>query len=295
MKWTREQIIRQILRRETAGRPLSTGGEDGVEHTLYQAGSRIFGSWRNAVKAAGIHPDRALAHDRWPPSRILAMIRTLARRRRAIRKAELKHRYDCLVAAARRTFGSWPKAIIAAGVDPAKLLHAVPWTRERIIETVLTRALKNEPLASGRVHPKSLVEAANRIFGNWSQALSAAGLDPQRYIGKWNGDRLGSENLPDSDSGQTTGSASNTETTNTGSVGLNRRRWTPEEVVQGILARLREQKPMNAVAVRSHDSSLYQAARRRFGCWRNAIAAAGLNPVQFRVHGGGTSGRQANA
>lgn len=294
MKWTREQIIRQILRRESAGRPLSTGGVDGVEHTLYQAGSRIFGSWRNAVKAAGIHPDRALAHDRWPPSRILAMIRTLARRRRAIRKAELRHRYDCLVAAARRTFGSWPKAIIAAGVDPAKFLHAVPWTRERIIETVLTRALKNEPLASGRVHPKSLVEAANRIFGNWSQALAAAGLDPQRYVGKWNGDYPGSGNLPDSDSGQTTGSASTTDTTNTGSVGPNRRRWTSEEVIRGILARLREEKPMNAIAVRSHDSSLYRAARRRFGCWRNALAAAGLNPVEFRVHGGGTTGRQAN-
>lgn len=293
MKWTREQIIRQILRRESAGRPLSTGGEDGVEHTLYQAGSRIFGSWRNAVRAAGIHPDRALAQDRWPPSRILAMIRTLARRRRAIRKAELRHRYDCLVSAARRTFGSWPKAILAAGVDPAKLLHAVPWTRERIIETVLTRALNNDPLASGRVHPKSLVEAANRIFGNWNQALAAAGLDPRRYVGKWNGDRPGSGNLPNSDSGQTSSSASTTDTTNTGSTGPNRRRWTSEDVVRGILARLREEKPMNAVAVRSHDSLLYRAARRHFGCWRNAISAAGLNPMEFRVHGGRTSGRQA--
>jgi hypothetical protein len=68
VKWTREQIIRQILRREAAGLPLTPGGENGVESTLYQAGSRIFGSWRNAVTSAGIAPDRAQAHDRWPPS-----------------------------------------------------------------------------------------------------------------------------------------------------------------------------------------------------------------------------------
>jgi len=277
MKWTREQIIRQILRRESAGLPLNTGGENGVEHTLYQAGSRIFGSWRNAVKAAGIHPDRALAHERWPPSRILAMIRTLARRRRAIRKAELRHRYDCLVAAARRTFGSWPKAIIAAGVDPAKFLHVVPWTRERIIETVLIRALKNEPLASGRVHPKSLVEAANRIFGNWDQALAAAGLDPKCYVGNWNGDDSTLGILRESPfAGGMSNSPMAAVPRNT-SASPNRRRWTKEDVIQGIVARLQEQRPMNAVSVRDHNDALYRAARRRFGCWRNALAAAGLN------------------
>ncbi|MGB2985970.1 MAG: hypothetical protein WBE26_08810 [Phycisphaerae bacterium] len=52
-KWTREKIIREILRREAAGLPLSLGGSKrGVESNLYQAGSRVFGSWGNAVKAA---------------------------------------------------------------------------------------------------------------------------------------------------------------------------------------------------------------------------------------------------
>ena len=62
-KWTRERIIRDILRREAAGLPLNLGGKQAVESALYQAGSRVFGSWRNAVMAAGISPERAKTKD----------------------------------------------------------------------------------------------------------------------------------------------------------------------------------------------------------------------------------------
>ena len=45
-----------ILRPESAGLPLTPGGHGGVGSPLYQAASRIFGSWRNAVVAAGTPP-----------------------------------------------------------------------------------------------------------------------------------------------------------------------------------------------------------------------------------------------
>jgi len=38
------------------GLPL-TPGRSSIEQAIYQAGSRIFGSWRNAVIAAGVAPD----------------------------------------------------------------------------------------------------------------------------------------------------------------------------------------------------------------------------------------------
>src|SRR5688572_16646527 len=115
-KWTREEIVREILRRDSAGLPLTLGGGRGVGSMLYQAGSRIFGSWSNAVMAAGLAPTRAKPKERWPPARILAAIRSLARRQRPLRRAELDRRYAQLTPAARRCFGSWTKAVIAAGV-----------------------------------------------------------------------------------------------------------------------------------------------------------------------------------
>ena len=115
-KWSRERIIREILRREASGLSLDLGVADPVHSTLYQAATRMFGSWRNAVMAAGISPDKARVHDPWPPGRILASIKSLARRKRPLRPAELKNRYHPLIEAARRHFGSWSKAVVAAGV-----------------------------------------------------------------------------------------------------------------------------------------------------------------------------------
>jgi hypothetical protein len=181
-KWTREKIIREILRRESADLPLDVGGADPVECSLYQAASRVFGSWRNAVMATGISPDRARVHETWPPSRIRAGIRALARRKRPLRPNELKRRYHALATAARRCFGSWPKAIVAAGVDPAKLNRVAPWTKERVIKAILKRALVGKPLNSYAVEPKSLVAAGARAFGSWGSALAAAGFDPKAHV-----------------------------------------------------------------------------------------------------------------
>ena len=164
-KWTREEIIRRILDLDAKGYPL-TVGKPGVSPALYQAGSRIFGSWRNALQAAGLSPDRGSRAERWPPAKILLVIRNLSRRRRPLRKKELEERFGSLVSAARRVFGSWSKAILASGVDPAKLRRVAPWTRERVLETVLTRALRNQPLSARLMEPRSIVEAGRRFFGS---------------------------------------------------------------------------------------------------------------------------------
>ena len=176
-KWTREEIIRRILDLDAKGYPL-TVGKPGVGQSLYQAGSRIFGSWRNALQAAGLSPDRGSRAERWPPAKILLVIRNLSQRRRPLRKKELEERFGSMVSAARRIFGSWSKAILASGVDPAKLRRVVPWTRERVLEALLTRALRNQPVSARLMEPRSIVEAGRRFFGSWSATLEAAGLDP---------------------------------------------------------------------------------------------------------------------
>src|ERR1700685_43382 len=94
-KWTRDQIIRQILECETKGVPL-TVSELGVSQSLYQAGMRIFGSWRNALQAAGVAPKRGNCREDWPPSRILAIIRNLAKRRYPLSVNEIEHRYGSM-------------------------------------------------------------------------------------------------------------------------------------------------------------------------------------------------------
>lgn len=97
--------------------------------------------------------------------------------------AGLRRRHGHLVQAARAYFGSWAGAVAAAGVDPAAFRRAVPWTRERVVEAVLRRALGDEPLAARAVRPRSLAAAGAKFFGSWDEAVAAAGLDPARYAG----------------------------------------------------------------------------------------------------------------
>ena len=55
-KWNREVVIRHILKCVAEGLPL-TIGEPGISQALYRAGTRFFGSWRNAIQAAGLRPE----------------------------------------------------------------------------------------------------------------------------------------------------------------------------------------------------------------------------------------------
>lgn len=291
VKWTREKIIREILRRETAGLPLSLGKcPQSVDARLYAAGSRIFGSWGNAVQAAGIALERARVHDHWPPSKVLSKIKALARRSQPIQPGEMKRRYGQLMQAARRCFGTWSKAVVIAGVDPNKLKGIVPWTKPRIIEAILIRALNGEPLGSQTVKPGSLSKAAIREFGSWPGALRAAGLNPQELAprahdsnikatthARGGPDVIGELRQPSR--------ASITPPDLSISTATRRqyRRWGTDEVLMAIRNRAAENKRMNAAAVADEDDSLYRVAARRYDSWSAALLAAGLNPDDCRA------------
>ena len=267
-KWTRERIIRHIVEREAKGLPLTVGG-DGIDLLMYEAARRIFGSWRNAVQAAGIAPRRVLTWERWSPAKILMMIRHLAQRKRPLTVVQMERRYGNMVSAARRHFGSWSKAVLAAGVDPTRLQRVVRWNRERVIEAILTRALRNESLVARLVAPRSLVDAAQRFFGSWAEAVTAAGLDVKVTVLP---PRRTKEPRP-----------ARALAPRTRSPRKARQTWTKEMVIAAIHARLQDHKRINAASVDCEDHELYLAARRRFDIWSNTLLAAGLDPAEYRI------------
>jgi hypothetical protein len=274
-EWTREQIIRELIRREAAALPLYAGKKSDVDPALHQSAIRVFGSWRNAITTAGIPVELAISHDRWPPAKILAGIQTIARRKTPLRPKELRERYGKLSSAARRTFGSWSRAVIAAGIDPAKLRPNPAWTRERIVEEILLRALKREPLSAGSVQPRSLNYAGVRLFGKWTVALAAAGVDLNKYDVELPVTKVTSEAL------NAVADASAFPLTPSVVEPVPRKRgqpWTNEMIINSILARLRNGSPINAKAVYREDRALLRAATRRHGTWRKALIACGLNP-----------------
>lgn len=266
-QWSRDRIIRYLVEREAKGLAMTVGRE-GVDKLLYEASRRIFGSWRNAIRCAGITPNRVLTRERWSPARILVMVRHLSRRDHPLTTDQLERRYGNLVSAARRYFGSWTKAVLAAGVEPTKLRRVVPWNQERIIEAILTRALRNESLVARLVEPRSLVEASCRIFGTWKAAVTAAGLDSKITI------------LPPRRNKRP--HPAKVHPPRAKASHGRRQPWTKELIVAAIHARLCEQKSLRASVLIREDSSLYHAARRHFAGWYEAIQATGLDPQAYR-------------
>ena len=218
--------------------------------------------WCRSAPTAGFAPDRARARHPWPPSRILTVIRSLARRRTPLTAAELRHRHGYLVAAARRSFGSWAVAVVAAGVDPQRLRPPRLWSRERLVEAILTRALQGEPLGRRSVQTRSLAEAAAREFGSWAAALRAAGLDPDRYL-----------NVPLGGGRRKVAPASGRTDRRPRRPGR-RSPLSDAEVLAAVAARVHQRRPMTAAAARVEDRRVYRAAIRRFGTWADAVLAA---------------------
>jgi hypothetical protein len=269
-KWNRELVIRHILRCVAEGLPL-TVGDPGISTALYQAGSRFFGSWKNAIQAAGLRPELGNCVEKWPPARILTLIRNLARRRHPLNARQLEHRYGNMFSAARRLFGSWSKAVLAAGVDPTRFRRVVTWTRDRVIEGILIRALRNEPLGARSTQPQSLVAAGRRFFGTWSAALEVAGVDRKKTAFR---------------TVEVTCLHVSISPTGLKPMRPQRQTWTKDAIIAAIQVRHAQQKPLSVGELKRDDNALYGAARRHFGKWRNALVAAGLSPDVNRRAGG---------
>jgi lipase chaperone LimK len=69
--------------------------------------------------AAGLAPEEFLAAtgNRWSKERILEVIHARQREGKPINYSAIRREDSALISAARRYFGNWSKALLAAGVD----------------------------------------------------------------------------------------------------------------------------------------------------------------------------------
>jgi hypothetical protein len=115
--------------------------------------------------------------------------------------SEIKRRYQAgepsctkgfgdpkLAKAAWRIFGSWSKAVEAAGLSDQIIVPKPPryWNENDVIALIRKYHLEGHSFSMMITWKKSLLDAANRFFGSWSNAVHAAGFEmPNR---KWSRD-----------------------------------------------------------------------------------------------------------
>lgn len=245
----RDEIIRRILARERNQQPLNATAVSRDDSRLYQAARRNFGSWRRALESAGQNPDAVRLNRTWTKQKVIIYLRRLATTGRTLRRTAVYRKDPGFVGITISLFGSWQKGLEAAGVNMEQYCRQPSWDQDQVVEAILTRAVKREPLGASTVTPTSLKTAAIEYFGSWAVALSAAGLDPKSYIGV----RVSKCRMQNKTTFR-----------------------TRDDVKRALLQRFELGCPLDPTSISMQDIRLFRAIGRLFGRCADALRYAGL-------------------
>ena len=134
----------------------------------------------DAIKAAGLDYDKIRRKSFWSKKKIVERILELKKAGEPLHVSAAEMKYGGLVGAATVYFGSWRKAIKAAGLDYAKIKRQKEWSKEEIVSEIKRMKREGLPLSTTipvREKYRTLHAAAIRYFGSWAAAMKAAKLE----------------------------------------------------------------------------------------------------------------------
>lgn len=242
--WDRSRIIEKLRRLHRAGRDICSRQLRVSHPRLHSAAIHHFESYRAAVKAAGIDYDRVChaPEHHWSKQAVVDELRK--RKGKPLHQAAMERVAPALVMAAYRYFGNYRRAIEAAGMDYTMVRVRAPrlWNPRRILAELRRAGKEGGGLWQGAIKRSkpSLLRAAQRYFGSYRLAARKAGID------------LESLRPPDF------------------------RRWSPPKLLDELRRMHREREPLNPTHLRKAHPYLLRVCERRFGCYRKAVTAAGI-------------------
>src|SRR6056297_1968313 len=161
-KWTKEIIVERLKRWRAEGVPVKSLWR--MDPAMTSRATSLFGSWREALAAAGIESARS----QW--SREIIIERLKQSRGRGMPADRL------LINAAVRYFGTMRAACKAARVpcltsNPPHL----DWDRDTAVAAIRRRHDEGHSLRATAREDPALYAAGKRLFGTWTKARAAAG------------------------------------------------------------------------------------------------------------------------
>lgn len=245
--WTPERIVRAIHDLDRCGIALNHNSIKKLDQSLAQAARLRFGSWDDALRAAGYEPSskRRCRHP-WTKSELVALLQERARVETTLSLNAL--RPISARFAIKRLFGTFAAALRVAAVAHKAPHRERKWSRNVVLQAIQERHASGYPLNCATVLRSNcaLRMAALRFFDTWNHALRAAGFDPRQI-------RL--RPLP----------------------------WTAKDVRAEL--RRRAQSGRAPVAISSmRPTSFMRACTRFFGSFEAAAAAARVDPARICYH-----------
>ncbi len=132
--WTRQRIIERI--RELHAKDVDLSWRNvciNVDPQLAAAATKKshFGSWREALEAAGLDYDAIRRYREWDDDRVLSLVREHAKAGHSLNAKTVQQDDITLITAARRRFDSWHEALSAAGLDYRKIVRRAPFKHSK--------------------------------------------------------------------------------------------------------------------------------------------------------------------
>ncbi len=261
-RMSREETVAALEKRSNNGGPMSRGSITREDPVLYYSVLRHFKTFSGAWRELGIEPAIRLTKAvlKYPDGdSITAEIRRRAEAGLSVGSRDVRSGPAIDIPLHRRAvriFGTWVKAVEAAGLDPPKRWRYEPVynSPDTVIQAIRDRAEAGKKITRRAVHNgpdrnRVLLRDAVRMFGGWGAAAKAAGFDLSG--------RLSSAYA------------------------------TPEAVIEAIRERAKNEKPLRECdfVLKNHpdaDRTLYRDATRQFGSWGRAVRAAGLRPAAIQ-------------
>lgn len=243
LRWSADRVISEIREWKDQGQPLYANFVRQNFQELLAAAIRYYGSWQKALEAAGIAYTEVRKYRRWSKESILQEIQQLASQGVDLSfRAMALSQHNAMVYAAIRPkyFGNWRTALEAAGLASEEIYRYRSWEQDGILEEIRRLKAEGVDLSSKAMDESSnrLIATARRRFGNWGKALESAGIDYDEV--------------------------------------RRRKRWTRENLVEGILDLKRQGVKLITPEVKRANPSLFAAACKKhfYGTWKKALKAA---------------------
>ena len=165
-----------------SGQPLSYGEVQKNNLRLLRAATRYFGSWEAAIGYAGLNYDDFRRYKVWTEDRIIEQIRAYHAENRDLSWRHVSTVLDPPLAAAAvrgNRFGSWQKALEAAGLDYEEIRRHRAWDDAEILDEIRKLHAEGASLRVSDVSEQepALVAAARRRYDGWYEAVVEAGID----------------------------------------------------------------------------------------------------------------------
>jgi hypothetical protein len=172
-EWDEARVVEEIEALHADGRQLASSK---VDRVLREAGKRYFGSWREAIEAAGLDYDRVrLVRAPYGADELLDRLRALAARKPRLTRGEFS-REGAVIHALEREFGSVDAALAAAGLaDWPVRERTVLLARRQILAKLRRRKRQGLPVYGHVVRAEdfALWHAGKIRYGTWRRALAA--------------------------------------------------------------------------------------------------------------------------